>query len=71
MGFMAKKILFLSIFLVYAFTSYAAELKSTVEDNKVSFKFTFQKGYSAFEQLADETSNTLIFSFDTSEKSLM
>lgn len=67
MGFMAKKILFLSIFLAYAFTSYAAELKSTVEDNKVSFKFTFQKGYSAFEQLADETSNTLIFSFDTSE----
>ena len=29
--------------------------------------FTFQKGYSAFEQLLDETSNTLIFSFDTSE----
>ncbi len=29
--------------------------------------FTFQKGYSAFEQLLDETSNTLIFTFDTSE----
>ncbi len=65
---MAKKILFLSIFLVYAFTSYAAELKSNVEDNKVSFKFTFQKGYSAFEQLLDETTNILVFSFDTSEE---
>lgn len=65
---MAKKIIFLGIFLIYAFTSYAAELKSVVEDNKVSFKFTFQKGYSAFEQLLDETSNTLIFSFDTSEE---
>lgn len=64
---MAKKIIFFCIFFIYALSSYAAELKSAVEDNRVSFKFTFQKGYSAFEQLSDETSNTLIFSFDTSE----
>lgn len=64
---MAKKIIFFCICFMYTLSSYAAELKSAVEDNKVSFKFTFQRGYSAFEQLLDETSNTLIFSFDTSE----
>lgn len=64
---MAKKLILVIFFLFSAAFTYAAELKSLVEKNTVSFTFTFQKGYSAFEQLTDDTTNTLIFTFDTSE----
>lgn len=67
MGCMAKKLLFIILFTVFAFQSYSAELKANVDEKRAEYIFTFQKGYSAFEQLLDETSNTLIFTFDTSE----
>lgn len=67
MGCMAKQFLFIIIFTVFAVHGYSAELKANVDDNRAEYVFTFQKGYSAFEQLLDETSNTLIFTFDTSE----
>lgn len=67
MGCMAKKFLFIIIFTVFAVHGYSAELKANVDDKKAEYVFTFQKGYSAFEQLLDETSNILIFTFDTSE----
>ena len=67
MGCMAKKFLLLIFFTLFAFQGFGAELKTNVEDNKAEFVFSFQKGYSAFDQLLDETSNTLIFTFDTSE----
>lgn len=67
MGCMAKKLLFIILFTVFAFQSYSAELKANIDEKRVEYIFTFQKGYSAFEQLLDETSNTLIFTFDTSE----
>ena len=64
---MAKKFLFILLFTVVAFQGYSAELKANVDEKRAEYVFTFQKGYSAFEQLLDETSNTLIFTFDTSE----
>ena len=64
---MGKKLLFIILFTVFAFQSYSAELKANVDEKRAEYIFTFQKGYSAFEQLLDETSNTLIFTFDTSE----
>ena len=67
MGCINKKLLFIILFTVFAFQIYSAELKANVDDNRAEYVFTFQKGYSAFEQLLDETSNTLIFTFDTSE----
>lgn len=67
MGCMAKKLLFIILFTVFAFQGYSAELKANVDEKRAEYIFTFQKGYSAFEQLLDETSNTLIFTFDTSE----
>lgn len=67
MGCMAKKILFIILFIISAFQGYPAELKANVDEKMAEYIFTFQKGYSAFEQLLDETSNTLIFTFDTSE----
>lgn len=67
MGCMAKKLLFTILFTFFAVQGYSAELKANVGDKKVEYIFTFQKGYSAFEQLLDETSNILIFTFDTSE----
>ena len=67
MGCMAKKFLFILLFTVFAFQGYSAELKANVDEKRAEYVFTFQKGYSAFEQLLDETSNTLIFTFDTSE----
>ena len=67
MGCMAKKFLFILLFTVVAFQGYSAELKANVDEKRAEYVFTFQKGYSAFEQLLDETSNTLIFTFDTSE----
>lgn len=67
MGCMAKKFLFILLFTVFAFQCYSAELKANVDEKRAEYVFTFQKGYSAFEQLLDETSNTLIFTFDTSE----
>ncbi len=68
MGYMAKKLFLTILFTLLSTSLYAAELKSTIKDNKAEFVFTFQKGYSAFEQLADETKNTLVFTFDTTEK---
>ena len=67
MGCMAKKFLFILLFTVFAFQGYSAELKANVDEKRAEYVFIFQKGYSAFEQLLDETSNTLIFTFDTSE----
>lgn len=67
MGCMAKKFLFILLFTVFAFQGYSAELKANVDEKRAEYVFTFQKGYSAFEQLLDETSNTFIFTFDTSE----
>ncbi len=67
MGCMAKKLLFIILFIIVAFQGYPAELKANIDEKMAEYIFTFQKGYSAFEQLLDETSNTLIFTFDTSE----
>ena len=67
MGCIAKKLLFIILFIIFAFQGYPAELKANVDEKMAEYIFTFQKGYSAFEQLLDETSNTLIFTFDTSE----
>ncbi len=67
MGCMAKKFLFIILFIIVAFQGYPAELKANIDEKMAKYIFTFQKGYSAFEQLLDETSNTLIFTFDTSE----
>lgn len=67
MGCMAKKFLFIILFIIVAFQGYPAELKANIDEKMAEYIFTFQKGYSAFEQLLDETSNTLIFTFDTSE----
>lgn len=64
---MAKKLLFIILFIIVAFQGYPAELKANIDEKMAEYIFTFQKGYSAFEQLLDETSNTLIFTFDTSE----
>ncbi len=65
---MVNKLILTIIITLISFSLYAAELKTNIKDNKAEFVFSFQKGYSAFEQLTDETSNTLIFTFDTSEK---
>lgn len=67
MGCMVNKLLFIILFTIFAFQGYCAELKASVDEKRAEYVFTFQKGYSAFEQLLDETSNTLIFTFDTSE----
>ncbi len=67
MDCMVKKFLFIILFTIFAFEGYCAELKANVDEKRAEYIFTFQKGYSAFEQLLDETSNTLIFTFDTSE----
>lgn len=67
MGCMAKKSLFIIFFIIFAFQGYCAELQANMNDKRAEYIFTFQKGYSAFEQLLDETSNTIIFTFDTSE----
>ncbi len=67
MGCMAKKFLFIIFFIIFAFQGYCAELQANMNDKRAEYIFTFQKGYSAFEQLLDETSNTIIFTFDTSE----
>ena len=64
---MAYKLLFIILFTVSAFQGYCAELKASVDEKRAEYVFTFQKGYSAFEQLSDDTRNTLIFTFDTSE----
>ncbi|MDE7034178.1 MAG: hypothetical protein K2O68_04225, partial [Mucispirillum sp.] len=64
---MVKKFLFIILFIIVAFQGYPAELKANIDEKMAEYIFTFQKGYSAFEQLLDETSNTLIFTFDTSE----
>ncbi len=67
MGCMAKKLLFIIFFAIFTFQGYCAELKADVDNKRAEYVFTFQKGYSAFEQLSDETRNTIIFTFDTSE----
>lgn len=64
---MAKKFFFILFFAVTSFQGYCAELKANVDDKRAEFVFSFQKGYSAFEQLSDEKSHTVIFTFDTSE----
>ena len=65
---MVKKLFLAVVFTLLSSALYAADLKTDIKDSKVEFIFSFQKGYSTFEQLADERHNTLIFTFDTSEK---
>ncbi len=66
---MAKKSLFVALFIIFAncFQVNGATLSSNIENKKAEYIFSFQRGYSAFEQLADERNNTVIFTFDTSE----
>lgn len=64
---MSKKLCLILFFVATVFQGYCAELKDNVVDKKAEFVFSFQKGYSAFEQLSDEKNHTIIFTFDTSE----